>query len=483
VTAPRSSARAIVVGSGPNGLAAAITLAQAGLEVTVFEAEETIGGGSRSAELTLPGFTHDVCSAIHPMGVASPFFNSLPLARYGLTWIHPSAPLGHPLDDGSAVVLQRSLEATAITLGKDGRAYRRLFGPLVAESTTLLDALLVPLIPPRHRFALARFGLTAIRSAEGLARSRFRGEAARALFAGIGAHSLLPLDATASASFALVLGMAGHSFGWPLPRGGAQAIPDALAAHLSSLGGSIVTGYRVVDADELGAAEIVMFDTSPRQLVEIAGDRLPPRYRAKLLRYKYGPAAFKLDWALAEPIPWSAAECRGAGTVHVGGTLGEIAAGERDVAHGQHPARPFVLLAQPSVFDETRAPAGRHTAWAYCHVPNRSTVDMTERIEAQVERFAPGFRDLILERRVTTPADLERHNANYIGGDIVGGANTLWQTIARPTLSWNPYAVPVRGWYLCSASTPPGGGVHGMSGFNAARSALRSLGIREAVRT
>ena len=466
------------MGSGPNGLSAAITLAQAGLEVTVLEAEDTIGGGSRSAELTLPGFTHDVCSAIHPMAIASPFFNSLPLAANGLEWIQAGVPLGHPLDDGSAAVLQHSLDSTAATLGKDGRAYRRIFWPLVDNHKALLDALLAPLIPPRHPLALFRFGFMALRSVDGFARAQFRGEHARALFGGIGAHSLLPLDATASASFGLVLGMAGHAYGWPLPRGGAQAIPNALAAHLSSLGGSIVTRHRVIDHAELDAAAVVMFDVNPRQLVDIGRDRLPARYRTRLLRYRQGPAAFKLDWALDGPIPWSAPECRDAGTVHVGGTLDEIARGEREVAQGQHSERPFVLLAQPSLFDETRAPPGKHTAWAYCHVPNGSLIDMTGRIEAQVERFAPGFRDLILARRVTTPADLERHNANYVGGDIVGGANDFSQIIARPTLSLDPYATPVRGWYLCSASTPPGGGVHGMSGFNAARRALRSLGIR-----
>ncbi len=469
---------AIVVGSGPNGLAAAITLARAGFSVTVLEAESTIGGGSRSAELTLPGFTNDVCSAIHPMGIASPFFNSLPLAEHGLTWIHPTVPLAHPLDDGSASILQRSLDATAVSLGPDGRAYRRIFAPLVDDCDALLDALLVPLIPPRHPIALARFGVNAIRSVEGLARARFDGDGARALFAGIGAHSLLPLSAMASASFALVLGMVGHARGWPLPRGGAQSIANALAAQLASLGGEIVTGHRVVDHAELGDAGIVMFDVSPKQLVAIGGDRLPTGYRSQLLRFRHGPAAFKLDWALSAPIPWRAIECLQAGTVHVGGTLDEIAAAERDVADGRHPERPFVLLAQPSLFDDTRAPAGRHTAWAYCHVPNGSTVEMTARIEAQVERFAPGFRDVILQRCVTTPAELERHDANYVGGDIVGGANDLWQTVARPTLSFNPYSVPVPGWYLCSASTPPGGGVHGMCGFNAARSALRSLGHR-----
>jgi phytoene dehydrogenase-like protein len=477
-SAQRCSTSAIVVGSGPNGLAAAITLARAGLSVTVLEAESTIGGGSRSAELTLPGFTNDVCSAIHPMGIASPFFNSLPFAEHGLRWIHPTVPLAHPLDDGRASILQRSLDATAASLGKDGRAYRRVFTPLVDECDALLDALLVPLIPPRHPFAMARFGVNAIRSVEGLARARFHGDSARALFAGIGAHSLLPLSAMASASFALVLGMVGHTHGWPLPRHGAQSIVNALAAQLTALGAEIVTGHRVVDHAELSDAGIVMFDVSPSQLVAIGGDRLPKRYRSRLLRFRHGPAAFKLDWALRAPIPWRASECLQAGTVHVGGTLDEIAAAERDVADGRHPERPFVLLAQPSLFDDTRAPAGRHTAWAYCHVPNGSTVEMTARIEAQVERFAPGFGDVILERRVTTPAELERHDANYVGGDIVGGANDLWQTIARPTLSWNPYAVPVPGWYLCSASTPPGGGVHGMCGLNAACSALRSLGKR-----
>jgi phytoene dehydrogenase-like protein len=478
MASPRGrSTSAIVVGSGPNGLAAAITLARAGIRVTVLEAEDTVGGGSRSAELTLPGFTSDVCSAIHPMGAASPFFNSLPLGQRGLTWIHPTVPLAHPLDDGSVSLLQRSLDSTAAAFGKDGRAYRRIFQPLVDDFDELLDALLVPLIPPRRPIAMARFGVNAIRSVQGLARARFRGEHARALVAGIGAHSILPLSAPASAAFALVLGMVGHASGWPLPRGGAQSIANALAAHLASLGGEIVTGHRVVDHAELGDAGIVMFDVSPKQLVAIGGDRLPNRYRSRLLRFRHGPAAFKLDWALAAPIPWRAAECLQAGTVHVGGTLAEIAAAEHDVAGGRHPERPFVLLAQPSLFDDTRAPPGRHTAWAYSHVPNGSTVDMTARIEAQIERFAPGFRDVILERRATTPAEFELRDANYVGGDIVGGANDLWQMIARPTLSWNPYAVPVPGWYICSASTPPGAGVHGMSGFNAARSALHSLGL------
>lgn len=471
--------RAIIVGSGPNGLAGAIALAQAGLDVTVLEAEDTIGGGTRSAELTLPGFTHDVCSAIHPMAVASPFFRSLQLERYGLEWIHPSAPVAHPLDDGSAVLLERSVDATADALGPDSHAYRELFGPLVEHSNRLFDALLQPMIPPRHPIALARFGLSAIRSASGLSCARFRGEHARALFAGIAAHSLLPLTATGSASFGLVLGIAGHAWGWPVPRGGSQRIADALAAHLKSLGGSIVTGKRVIDAGEFSGADAVMFDTSPRVLESIAADRLRPRYRRRLLRYRAGPAAFKMDWALTAPIPWRAKECARGGTVHVGGTLEEIAAGEREVAEGRHPERPFVLLAQSSLFDDTRAPRGQHTAWAYCHVPNGSTFDMASRIEAQIERFAPGFREIILARHVTTPADLERHNANYTGGDVVGGANDLRQVIARPMLALDPYRIPVRHahgeWLICSGSTPPGGGVHGMCGFNAARSALKRL--------
>jgi phytoene dehydrogenase-like protein len=467
---------AIVVGSGPNGLAAAITLAQAGCDVTVLEAEGTVGGGTRSAALTLPGFIHDRCSAIHPLGVASPFFRSLPLADLGLEWIHPPAPLAHPLGDGSAVVLERSIDTTCDGLGIDASAYRSLFAPLASTWERLLDGVLGPLWPPRHPLRLARFGLEAIRSARGLAKGRFRDDRARALFAGLAAHSVLSLDAPASASFGLILGTLGHAVGWPFPRGGSQAIPNALAAHLASLGGKVVTGHRVTDPAELADATVVMFDITPRQLIAIAGDRLPAGYRDRLARYRYGPAAFKVDWALSGPIPWRAAACGRAATVHVGGTLDEIAASEHDAWSGQTAEWPFVLLTQPSLFDGSRAPPGQHTAWAYCHVPNGSAVDMTARIEAQVERFAPGFRDVVLERRVTTPAELERHNANYVGGDIVGGSNDLMQLLARPVVAADPYALPARGWYLCSASTPPGGGVHGMSGYRAARSALRSLG-------
>ena len=461
------------MGSGPNGLAAAITLAQAGCHVTVLEAEPTIGGGTRSAALTLPGFTHDVCSAIHPLGIASPFFRSLPLDQFGLEWIHPPAPLAHPLDDGSAVLLHRSLDATTSALGPDGAAYRRLFAPLIARCDTLLDATLRPLLPPRHPLALARFGWLGMHAVHGLARSRFKGVEAQALFGGIGAHSILPLDAPFSASFALMLGMLAHHAGWPFPRGGSQAIADALAAYLRSLGGEIVTSHRVASVGDLPPAAAVFFDLSPQQVVTIASDRLPVSYRQRLKRFRHGPGAFKLDWALDGPIPWRAAGCAQAATVHLGGTIDGIVASERAATHGQHAERPFVLLTQPGLFDPTRAPPGKQTAWAYCHVPNGSDVDMTMRIEAQVERFAPGFGSRILARHVTPPAELERHNANYIGGDIVGGANDIRQIIARPT-PFHPYTIPVKGWYLCSASAPPGGGVHGMAGFNAAKAALRA---------
>jgi phytoene dehydrogenase-like protein len=464
----------VVVGSGPNGLSAAIALARAGCRVTVLEAEDTIGGGTRSAELTLPGFVHDICSAIHPLGVASPFFRSLPLGDFGLQWIHSPAPVAHPLDDGTAVILHRSIEETAAGLGADGPAYRDLLAPLLADGDALLDATLAPLFPPRHPIALARFGWHGMRSARGLAEARFRGERARALLAGLAAHSVLPLEAPFSASFALMLGMLGHRSGWPFPRGGSGAIARALAGYLASLGGEIVTSRRVTDPSDLPPASAVLFDVTPRQLLRITGDRLPAHYRRQLGRYRYGPAAYKLDWALDGPIPWRAPDCALAATVHLGGTLDEIAASERAATQGDHSDRPFVLLAQPSLFDPTRAPAGKHTAWAYCHVPNGSTTDMTERIERQVERFAPGFRGRILARHVMPPAELERHNANYIGGDIVGGSNDMWQLLARPVPRLNPYATPVKGWYLCSASTPPGGGVHGMAGFHAARAALRA---------
>jgi phytoene dehydrogenase-like protein len=460
---------AVVVGAGPNGLAAAITLARAGRAVLVLERADTIGGGARTADLTLPGFRHDVCAAVHPLAAGSPFFRALALDAHGLDLVHPPSPLAHPLDDGTAVLLERSVGATATGLGPDARAYRTLMEPLVDAATPLIDALLGP---PRHPIALARFGLSALRSAAGLARARFEGPRARALFAGLAAHSMLPLEQSPSAAFGLVLALLGHACGWPVARGGSQRIADALASLLRGLGGEIVTGRPVASLEELPPARCVLLDVTPRQLLALAGRRLPESYRRRLARYRYGPGSCKVDWALDGPIPWRAGACRRAATVHVGGTLEEIAAAEAAATRGEHPERPFVLLAQPSLFDPTRAPAGKHTVWGYCHVPNGSAVDMAERIERQVERFAPGFRDRILARHVMTATDLERYNPNYVGGDINGGLQDLWQLFARPVARLVPYATPVRGLYLCSASTPPGGGVHGMCGARAARAAL-----------
>jgi len=477
----RDAYDAIVVGSGPNGLAAAITLARTGLSVLVYEAKETIGGGARSAELTLPGFVHDVCSAIYPLGVASPFFRMLPLVEHGLEWIYPPASLAHPFDDGTAVLLERSVAETAQTLGPDATAYRKLMAPLVAAWGKLADALLGPLRPPRHPLAMLRFGLHALCSARGLAESLFRGERARAFFGGLGAHAIMPLERPPTAAFGLILGILGHVGGWPVPRGGAQQIANALASYLRAVGGEIVTGVPVACVDDLPPARAVLFDVTPRQLLRIAGSRLAAGYRRRLERYRYGPAAFKVDWALDGPIPWAAPACMRAATVHVGGTLAEIAASERAAWEGAYADRPFVLVAQQSLFDPTRAPAGKHVAWAYCHVPNGSTYDMTERIERQIERFAPGFRDRILARSVMSPAMLERYNPNYIGGDINGGVQDLWQLFTRPTFRLVPYATPAQGFYICSSSTPPGGGVHGMCGYFAARAALR-VTLKEGLR-
>jgi len=468
---------AIIVGAGPNGLAAAITLARAGKSVLVIEASPTVGGGTRTAELTLPGFRHDICSAVHPLAASSSFFLSLPLDRYGLHWIEPPVPLAHPLDDGTAIVLERTVETTAAGLGRDAGAYRRLIAPLVARWVDVVEDLLGPLpLPPRHPVAMAWFGLEALLPAALLARLWFRGERARALFAGMAAHSILPLETPGSAAFGLILAMAGHAVGWPVARGGSQAIAGAMAAYLVELGGEIITGQSVTSLAELPPARDLLFDVSPINLLRIAGERLPPSYRRKLARYRHGPAAFKLDWALDGPIPWRATECSRAGTVHLGGTLAEIATSERQAWKGKHPEQPYIILAQPSLFDPARAPAGKHTAWAYCHVPNLAAAqseDMTARIEAQIERFAPGFQQRILARHVMGPADFEAYNPNYVGGDIIGGAQDLLQFFGRPTLSRNPYATPADGIYLCSASTPPGGGVHGMCGYHAARAVLR----------
>ena len=469
---PAPSLDAVVIGSGPNGLSAAVALAQAGRSVRVLEARDSVGGGARSAELTAPGFVHDVCSAIHPMAVASPFLRSLPLRSHGLEWIDP-VPLAHPLDDGSAAMLERSLTDTAAGLGADGRAYERLIAPFVAQAEPLLAQLLGPARPPRHPLLLARFGLSALRSATGLAQSVFTHPAAPALFGGVAAHSMLRLEQRPSAAMGIVMSVAAHAYGWPVPRGGAQRIADALAGHLRELGGEIETGTSVSSYDELPRARVYLFDVSPRQLVNIAGKELPRSYVRRLARYRYGPGAFKLDYALSEPIPWRAELCARAGTVHLGGTIEEIAAAERAVSQGTHPERPFVLVAQSSLFDPTRAPEGEHTAWAYCHVPNGSSTDMTVPIEAQLERFAPGFRDCVKARSVLSPADLEAYNANYIGGDINGGTQDFRQLFTRPVARLNPYSTPNEQIYLCSASTPPGGGVHGMCGYFCARSLLR----------
>jgi phytoene dehydrogenase-like protein len=442
--------------------------------VLLREAQETIGGGARSAELTLPGFVHDVCSSIHPLVPGSPFFRPLPLDEHGLDLVQPEAPVAHPLDDGTAVLLERSLEQTVTGLGSDGPAYRRLLEPLVGGWDRLGDVLLGPLIAvPRQPLALARFGFSALRSARRLAQERFEGERARALLGGLAAHSMLPLTQTASASFALVLAALGHRFGWPFPRGGAQRIADALASYLRSLGGEIVAGAPVVTLDELPPARAVLCDLTPRGLIRVAGHRLPSGYRRRLERFRYGPGAFKVDYAVDGPVPWSAPEVARAATVHLGGTLDELTASEAAAWRGRHARRPFVLLAQHSLLDSTRVPEGKHTVWAYCHVPNGSTVDMTERIERQIDRFAPGFGERILARSVLSPAELERRNANLVGGDVNGGAFDLRQLLARPTLSLVPYATPVPGLFLCSSSTPPGGGVHGMCGYLAARAALR----------
>lgn len=464
---------AVVIGSGPNGLAAAITLARAGKRVLVLEAQETPGGGARTAPLTLPGFLHDTCSAIHPMAVASPFFREMPLAPFGLQWIEPPAAVAHPFDDGTAAALYRSIDATAETLGEDGPAYRARLGRWEPRWRDLFDDALQPLHFPRHPFLLAGFGLGAIRSAEGLFRSWFRGVPARGLFAGLAGHSFLPLDEMPSAAIALMLGLAGHAVGWPLPRGGSQAITTALVRYLESLGGEVRVGRPVRSPADLPPARAVLFDLSAKALARVAGDALPSGYRRALERFRGGPGVFKLDYALSAPAPWKAEACRRAGTVHLGGTLDEVAAAEAAPWRGKCAERPFVLVAQPSLFDPTRAPAGKHTLWAYAHVPPGSRENVADRIEAQIERFAPGFRDCVLARHVATPADVERGNANYVDGDISGGVADLRQLFFRPAPRWDPYAMPHPHWYLCSASTPPGAGVHGMCGVYAARSALR----------
>jgi phytoene dehydrogenase-like protein len=467
---------AVVVGSGPNGLAAAITLARGGCSVLVCEANTTIGGGARSAELTLSGFVHDVCSAVHPLAAGSPFFKTLPLERFGLEWIQPDIPLAHPLDDGTAACLYRDVDFTAEQLPGDSRAYRRLMKPLACNWEKLANEFLQPMLHlPRHPLALARFGIPALWPASSLAKILFKHDPARALFGGIAAHSFLPLEAIASSAFGLVLGMAGHAVGWPIPRGGSQAIANALANCLRELGGTIETNRRVENLSDLPKSRVILLDVSVWQFLRTADQRMPAAYRRRLESFRHGPGIFKIDYALSEPIPWKAEACRRSGTVHLGGTMDEIAASERDVARRTIPERPFTLVAQQSLFDETRAPRGRHTLWAYCHVPFDCKIDMSDRIESQIERFAPGFRDCVLARHKMSSADLEKSNANLAGGDINGGAANLLQLIARPIFSPTPYRTPLRGVYLCSASTPPAGGVHGMCGYHAARLALREI--------
>jgi phytoene dehydrogenase-like protein len=467
---------AIIVGAGPNGLSAAIALARAGHSVLVREAAPVIGGGTRTEELTRPGHLHDVCSTIHPMAVASPFFRELPLAQHGLEWIHTPTLIAHPFDDGTVVTLERTVEATAAVLGADGPAYRDLVEPFVERWDDLVHDALRPIRIPRHPLLMARFGRDALRSVDGLVRSRFRNDETRALFAAVAGHCMLPLDWAATASFGLMLCVTGHAVGWPLAKGGSRKITDALAAHLLTLGGEIETGTRVESVADLPPARAVLFDVTPRQLLRIAGARLHTRYREQLERFRYGPGAFKIDWALSGPVPWRHARCSETAVLHLAGGYDDVLASERAPWDGTATDRPFVLFVQPALFDRTRAPDGAQIGWAYCHVPNGSATDMTAAIEAQVERFAPGFRELIVERHVMTPTDLEAHNANMVGGDINAGAQFLKQLLLRPVPRWNPYTVPaVAGpdLYLCSASTPPGGAVHGMCGYHAANSALR----------
>jgi phytoene dehydrogenase-like protein len=469
--------RACVIGSGPNGLAAAIVLAQAGLSVDVFEAEAAPGGAVRSLPLTQPGFLHDFGSAVYPFAAGSPFFASLPLADHGLEWIHGEAELAHPLDDGSAVVLERDLESAGRTLGADGKRWLKLMRPAAENWGDFAEDALGPMLRlPRHPLRMARFGASALASAEGFARRHFTSPRTRALFAGLAGHSFLTLDQPLSATVGWMFGITIHAVGWPIPRGGAQAITQALIGHLKSLGGSVNTSYRI-DAAALRELEpdsdLILFDTTPEHLAAIAGGKLTQKYRKAVGRFRRAPGAFKIDYALSQPVPWRSADCRRAITVHLGGTFEEIAAAEMEVARGREAERPFVLVAQPTLYDPTRAPEGKHVLWAYCHVPNSSTFDMTERIETQIERFAPGFRDCVLARHVSGPAALEAMDANLVGGDISGGAMTMRQMLFRPTVSG--YATGTRKLYLCSASTPPGGGVHGMCGYHAAQLALRRL--------
>jgi phytoene dehydrogenase-like protein len=475
----RSELDAVVVGSGPNGLAAAVVLARAGAEVLVIEADDEIGGGTRSAELTLPGFVHDVCSAVHPMGILSPFFRQLPLDQHGLEWLRPPASVAHPMLDGEAVMLYRSVEKTAAGLGRDTGAYQRLMAPLLRRPHALLADLMAPLRVPASPVELLRFGLRAAFSANRLARLCFHGDRARALFAGCAAHSILPLTHPLTSAFGLIFAMTGHIEEWPVAKGGSHAITRALASYFKMVGGQIETGRPVGHLRELPRSRVVLFDTSPDQLVRIAGDALPWCYRQRLGRFRYGPGVFKLDWALDGPIPWRDPACLQASTVHVGATLEEICASERDMYRGRLSERPFLIVCQQSTFDPSRAPQGKHTGYAYCHVPHGSTADRTAAIEAQIERFAPGFHDRILARHAMNTGDFERYNLNYVGGAITGGVADVGQLFTRPVARLDPYSTPNPKLFLCSASAPPGGGVHGMCGYWAAQSAIKRLSLQQ----
>ena len=465
--------RACVIGAGPNGLAAAIVLAQAGLQVDVLEAESTPGGAVRTLELTLPGFRHDFGSAVYPLGAGSPFFSSLPLSNHGLDWIHSPAVLAHPFDDGTAVTLDRDLGTTCDSLGVDGPAWDKLMRPFVERWSEFAPEILRPVsFLPEHPWLMARFGMVALQPAEMVAR-RFRNPRTRALFAGLAAHSFLSLDEPLSAAFAILMAVPAHAVGWPIPRRGAQSITNALCGFLSTCGGKVQTSSPVQSLSSLANYDLLLCDLTPRQLIRVGGQKLSDRYRQQLERFRYGAAAFKVDYALNEPIPWKASDCLRAASVHLGGSFEEIAASEKMVRNGQHAERPFVLLAQPSLFDSSRAPAGKHTAWAYCHVPNGSNVDVLDKLENQIERFAPGFRDCVLARHVFSPADLESMDANLVGGDVGGGLMDVRHFLFRPT--WRHYATSARNIYICSASTPPGGGVHGMCGYHAAKMALSRL--------
>lgn len=465
---------AIVIGSGPNGLSAAILMAQQGLKVHIIEAEETIGGGTRTKELTEPGFLHDVCSAVHPTAVASPFLSTLPLKDFGLEWIYPEVAAAHPLENGEAVLGYQSLDKTLEGLGSDATSYSKLFKEFINAWESLKFDLFGTLRNPKNPLLMARFGLLGMQSTTGLANSSFKTKEAKAFFAGHAAHSILPLEQAFSSSFGLVLCTSMHAVGWPIAKGGSSKITTAMAEYFKSLGGTIETGNRIKAFKEIPTAKSVLFDLTPHQIARICIDELPSGYKKQLMNYKYGPGACKIDIAVSEPIPWLNESTRKAGTVHLGGTLEELALSEQETWSGKHPEKPYVLLSQPSIFDDTRAPDGKHTVWAYCHVPNSSDRDCTEEILNQIERWAPGFRDTIISYKTMTAVQMNAYNENYIGGDINGGAQFLKQLIGRPVLRWNPYKTPAEGIYICSSSTPPGGGVHGMSGFHAANSSLKN---------